>query len=95
MTSPLTEEQGHAIEDAVFAGNKINAIKLYREATGEGLKESKDFVDALELDLRRESPERFTKAAGRTGCTGVLLLACGSAIAMTVLAISAARALVS
>lgn len=29
------------------AGNVIEAIKVYREATGLGLKEAKDFVDAL------------------------------------------------
>jgi ribosomal protein L7/L12 len=32
----------------VRAGNKIEAIKLYREHTGLGLKESKDAVEALE-----------------------------------------------
>jgi hypothetical protein len=30
------------------SGNKINAIKLYREQTGVGLKEAKDVIDALE-----------------------------------------------
>jgi ribosomal protein L7/L12 len=29
-------------------GNKIEAIKLYREATGVGLKEAKDAVEAIE-----------------------------------------------
>lgn len=31
---------------ALAAGNKIEAIKLYREATGLGLKESKDAIEA-------------------------------------------------
>ena len=30
-----------------LAGNKIAAIKLYRELTGAGLKEAKDYVDSL------------------------------------------------
>ena len=34
----------HAIAQA---GNKIGAIKLYRELTGVGLKQAKDYVDAL------------------------------------------------
>ena len=36
------------VERLTRAGQKINAIKLVREKTGWGLKESKDFVDALE-----------------------------------------------
>ncbi len=31
----------------VQRGNKIEAIKLYREQTGLGLKEAKDFIDSL------------------------------------------------
>lgn len=38
----------HEIESAVAAGRKIEAIKLLRDATGMGLKESKDAVDAME-----------------------------------------------
>jgi ribosomal protein L7/L12 len=37
-----------AIEEAVRAGRKLEAIKLYREMTGLGLKESKDAVEELE-----------------------------------------------
>lgn len=33
-------------------GNKIEAVKRYRMATGVGLKEAKDAVDALEAQLR-------------------------------------------
>ncbi|MEV7418696.1 ribosomal protein L7/L12 [Streptomyces sp. NPDC089919] len=33
------------------AGKKIEAIKIYRELTGEGLKEAKDAVEALEHKL--------------------------------------------
>lgn len=36
---------------ALRAGNKIQAIKAYREATGEGLKDAKDAVEALEKRL--------------------------------------------
>ena len=32
----------------IRAGNKIDAIKLYRANYGAGLKESKDAVDAIE-----------------------------------------------
>jgi sugar lactone lactonase YvrE len=36
------------VVDLVHAGNKIGAIKVYREITGLGLKESKDAVEAIE-----------------------------------------------
>lgn len=39
---PATRE---AIEAALRAGNKINAIKLFRDATGLGLAESKQAIE--------------------------------------------------
>jgi ribosomal protein L7/L12 len=33
--------------DALQRGKKIQAIKIYREATGVGLKQAKDVVDAM------------------------------------------------
>jgi ribosomal protein L7/L12 len=41
------------VVDAITAGNKIQAIKHYRERTGVGLKEAKDAVEALALSLGR------------------------------------------
>lgn len=37
-----------AVRGELARGNKIAAIKLFREATGLGLKESKDAVEAME-----------------------------------------------
>jgi ribosomal protein L7/L12 len=37
-----------AVREQVERGNKIEAIRLYREATGVGLKEAKDAVEAME-----------------------------------------------
>lgn len=48
------------------AGKKIDAIKLYRQKTGVGLKEAKDFIEALAADRR-------IVAASKTGCLGVVL----------------------
>lgn len=39
------------IVDALRAGQKITAIKLWRELTGQGLAESKDQMDDLERRL--------------------------------------------
>jgi len=35
---------------------KIEAVKIYREEYGVGLKEAKDYVDQIEFSLRREIP---------------------------------------
>ena len=37
----------------LWNGNKINAIKLYRERTGVDLKEGKDTIDAMDAALDR------------------------------------------
>ncbi len=75
------------IKDALFAGRKIEAIKVYREATGQGLKESKEFIDDLEAQMRKEFPDQF-KAGGGTGCLGVLLLVAGGAMMSGLLAVT-------
>jgi ribosomal protein L7/L12 len=40
--------------EALRRGHKIEAIKLYRQATGVGLKEAKDFID----DVQRRAGSR-------------------------------------
>jgi ribosomal protein L7/L12 len=57
----------------LFAGRKIDAIKLYREQVkpGAGLKESKEAVEQLEAGLRAQHPEKFT-AKAKSGCATVL-----------------------
>jgi ribosomal protein L7/L12 len=37
-----------AVVEALRSGNKIEAIKRYREATGVGLKEAKDFIEEVQ-----------------------------------------------
>lgn len=41
------EEIKIAVLDLIAQGKKVKAIKLYRELTGEGLKEASDYVDSL------------------------------------------------
>ncbi|MFN8372295.1 MAG: ribosomal protein L7/L12 [Anaerolineae bacterium] len=48
----LSEDWRLQVEDEIRANRKIEAIKLYREATGLGLKESKDAVEDIERNLR-------------------------------------------
>ncbi len=78
--SPI-EEPG-SLEAMIFAGQKIQAIKLYRESTGLGLKEAKDAVEAMEANLRRDSPHKFQTVQAK-GCGASMLLFClclGSAL---------------
>jgi ribosomal protein L7/L12 len=44
----LTDEQVNEIASQVQAGNKIAAVKLYREWTGSSLLEAKQFVDGVD-----------------------------------------------
>lgn len=74
MPRPVPDDQIEPIRAAVFAGRKIEAIKRYRTATGEGLKEAKDFIEALEAEMRRTEPGKFTAPPGGKGCATVLCL---------------------
>lgn len=77
ISSAMTDADIEAIQAAIFAGERIKAIKLYRAASGEGLREAKEFIEALEEELRRTEPTRFTTPPARRGCgmavLGVLL----------------------
>jgi len=42
-----------SLYDAIARGKLIQAIKIYRETTGVGLKEAKDAVDAMAGKTRR------------------------------------------
>lgn len=78
--SNLNQTQLDAIAHALKAGNKIEAVKLHREATGLGLKEAKTEIEAIEANLRAQHPDQFPskKAAGQ-GCLGVAAVGLASA----------------
>lgn len=63
------------LQDLIFAGQKIQAIKLAREKKGWGLKEAKEQVESIQAQLRERFPDRFTASASGGGCAGVLLAA--------------------
>jgi ribosomal protein L7/L12 len=54
-----TEEEPYMVDvkNALLAGYKLEAIKIYKEATGMGLRESKEFVDTLCPKYFRQYPE--------------------------------------
>lgn len=50
--SELSADQRQAIISALGDNNKILAIKLYRDATGSGLRDAKDFIEQLQVALK-------------------------------------------
>ncbi|MHA3771613.1 hypothetical protein ACXR0O_08760 [Verrucomicrobiota bacterium sgz303538] len=74
MSTPTPEDHANAIKEALFAGNKIQAIKLYRAQVNVGLAEAKNAVEKIEADLRASSPERFTSVPQGKGCFAVILI---------------------
>jgi hypothetical protein len=70
----LKPEEILKITNSLAQGNKIAAIKIYREATGKGLKESKQFIDQLIPGLIEQDPERFAALTGSgAGCANTIL----------------------
>jgi hypothetical protein len=72
MGKPIPPEIAQQIASHVFAGQKLQAIKLYQEHSGMGLKECKDFVDSLETELRGKQPGKFTAPPAGKGCLGMV-----------------------
>lgn len=68
MSSEVPDETKNEIAEAVFAGRKIEAIKRYREATGQRLAEANEFIEELTRELREKSPDKFTSESPAAGC---------------------------
>lgn len=60
----LDDELMDSILNAIEDGNKVRAVKLYKDATGKSLRTSKEFIEELMLELEMADPE----AVGKTGC---------------------------
>ncbi|AMV19820.1 ribosomal protein L7/L12 [Planctomyces sp. SH-PL14] len=83
---PLSSELLGRLSDAIFQGRKIDAIKIHREATGMGLRESKEEVEAIAVRLRQSHPEKFalSRPDGGSGCLGAVVLFISAAACVTV-----------
>ena len=75
MPKELTDLEEQKIRDLLLRRRKIEAVKLYREATGCGLKEAKEAVDVLAGDQPEGSRIRAQpkSAPPVIGCVAVLL----------------------
>lgn len=69
----LNEQQLQAIQTAISAGRKIEAIRLYREAVpGSGLAEAKEWVEKFEEQWRASHPDAGAMLPKKSGCMGML-----------------------
>ncbi len=66
----LDDSQMDLVLDAIQEGNKVLAVKHYRNATGNSLRESKISVEALMAELEVADPD----AVGGRGCVLVVLM---------------------
>lgn len=77
MPAEPTPEQWSQIEEHLYAGRKIAAIKALREATGCQLVDAKRTVERHEAALREQNPGRFAPAKAGCGAAAALLLGVG------------------
>ena len=73
MANELTPAHLTAISNAIYSGNKIEAIKLYRTATGKDLKDSKDAVEKLAAELEASNPAMFARQRRQSGSLAALV----------------------
>lgn len=73
------------ITAALAANRRVEAIKIFCEEKGVGLKDGKDFVEHLIPRLIEEDPERFGHLKRKSGC--------GSSAAVLLIIIAAATLL--
>lgn len=72
LPGQLPGTQLDEVLDAIEAGKKLEAVKLYKESSGVSLMEAKEFIENLmrELEIDREG-----SAPRGTGCGAVILFA--------------------
>lgn len=85
MDNAAEHTYSSAVKNAVDAGRKIEAIKLYREEYGVGLKEAKDAIDRLakERHANRAGDNAGIQESGRGGA-GLIKLIVSIAILVVV-----------
>lgn len=67
MGLELSDEQWKSIDESIFRGWTINAVKAIREARGVGIREAVDVADERRRSLLARTPERFVVDSGHGG----------------------------
>ena len=75
--TPMSPEQMQQVADAIAGNKKIEAIKLYRSFTGSDLKDSKECIEKLSVQLHEKDPGRYPAMPAGKGCLGLLLAGIG------------------
>ena len=75
MSAMPPEHIAAEIKEALYQGNKIEAIRLFRNHSDKGLAEAKEFIEGLAEELYAAEPERFASppSASGKGCSAVFL----------------------
>src|SRR5436190_19659433 len=87
MERPISSNALAQVQSALFKGDKIVAIKIYRQDTGSSLAEAKDAVDKLEAEWRTAFPDKFTATRRSKGCGGsaTVFMVLGSLVLLVLL----------
>ena len=77
MKEPASEELD-MVRECLADGRRIQAIKIYRGATGQGLKESKQYIESMIVTLLEQEPFKYEKLAhSKAGCMSVFIIGAG------------------
>lgn len=66
--SELTKQDWETIDQFIFTGHKVTAVKMARTSGGYDLEEAKQVVDKREAELKQKFPQKFVKP--KSGCGG-------------------------
>ena len=75
----ISNSQMDQVTDEIYRGNKLAAVKIYKESKGCSLLEAKEFVERLTDRLQQESPEKFQPGSATSGCASTILVAVATA----------------
>lgn len=73
LVNEIPDETMELIRSHILQGEKIQACKVYKEATGSSLLEAKNQVEMLTEELRSSHPDQMTDRSP-VGCLSVLIL---------------------
>ncbi|MCA9156911.1 MAG: hypothetical protein KDA72_01210 [Planctomycetales bacterium] len=79
LTAPPELE---GITELIYAGQKLEAVKRYRDQRSISLVDAKQFVEQLTDELKQKYPDRFS-ARSTTGCAGLIALIAIALVATT------------
>ena len=88
--SDLSAAEHAIVVESIRQGRKIEAIKSYMDATGLGLKESKDAVEAMQLsdpspDSRLPRPHFDPFDKKNRGCLGMIAVLCAAVLLVMII----------